>query len=674
MAVEVTIGGLDAAGRALATTDQFEIESNEPASYRITGQELLDLVNASALLGGIAQVTGLSAALAALLPKAGGDMTGFVNLFGDATQALQPITYQQFQGAIAGFSVKAACYAATTANLVGTYNNGSSGVGATFTLTATGEFTTDSVTPPVGSRIFLLNQTDTTQNGIYTLTTSAVGVQAVLTRATDYDTTAEIFTGTYAGILNGTDYGTTTWYLQTSGSITVGTSNLVFSKYVFPVPVEGLYSPTPNTMGIQDTAVTPGTYGSASESVTFTVNDKGQLTAASDQAIAITSAQVTDFNSAVTSIAMPYTGGTFTGAITTSYGGATTITPLTLKNTFVPTIAGGRVDIAAYAKNSAGTDFRVGYMEFSTFDFTPGSEKGMLSFFTYGSTGNGMTLGVNGLDIAGTLIVQGAFSVTAPWIGQTQTNLQVPPTSRSLSAAGRLSGGGTLEDNRTFTQQPYNLYPQPLTETTTARTLAITDAYSLINCTNNTGTTTINIPLNASAAIPIGSPFMIYNGSGGAQLVNIAVTGGVTINLTPAVGNGGYIELQKIGTDTWIVWTVYELYTHATTFTWNGNTSPSQNLILERTNTSVKLTLPNFTYTPGGTPNGQVVMDTAFPTRFRPSVSRIHMDSFQAPSGTIAQARMVVSTAGVLTLQSATAGNFNTVSYQMDSVDFNYKI
>ena len=55
------------------------------------------------------------------------------------------------------------------------------------------------------------------------------------------------------------------------------------------------------TVTLDDTAVTPGTYGSASETVTFTVDQQGRLTAASEQDIAITASQVTDFDSEVLS-------------------------------------------------------------------------------------------------------------------------------------------------------------------------------------------------------------------------------------------------------------------------------------------------------------------------------------------------------------------------------------
>ena len=131
-----------------------------------------------------------------------------------------------------GSNVKASCYAGTISNLVGVYNNGTAGVGATITLTATGVFTCDGVTPPVGSRIYVLNQLSSIQNGIYNLTTSAVGVSAVLTRAVDYNNSASglVTQGLQASILNGSTLANTTWILTTDNPIVLGTSQLLYSK------------------------------------------------------------------------------------------------------------------------------------------------------------------------------------------------------------------------------------------------------------------------------------------------------------------------------------------------------------------------------------------------------------------------------------------------------------
>lgn len=133
--------------------------------------------------------------------------------------------------AVLGQNFKEAVGAATTANLVGVYLNGSSGVGATFTYTATGVDTIDGVSLTLGMRVLLKNQTTTLQNGIYTVTTAgAIGVAGILTRATDSDQTTDWKTGDSVFCTAGTAQSTTTWAYTGIDSPTMGTTAITFAQ------------------------------------------------------------------------------------------------------------------------------------------------------------------------------------------------------------------------------------------------------------------------------------------------------------------------------------------------------------------------------------------------------------------------------------------------------------
>jgi hypothetical protein len=139
-----------------------------------------------------------------------------------------------------GLSIRDSCQCATTVNLSSTYANGSSGVGATLTMTSTGVLTIDGVTPTVGQRILVWQQSADLQNGIYTLTTAgSVSVAAVLTRATDYDTSSNIFAGTLTFIVSGTVYAATQFVMTTQGTITVGTTGIDWTQFSGPASYLG---------------------------------------------------------------------------------------------------------------------------------------------------------------------------------------------------------------------------------------------------------------------------------------------------------------------------------------------------------------------------------------------------------------------------------------------------
>jgi hypothetical protein len=120
------------------------------------------------------------------------------------------------------------CYGATINNLNAIYNNGVSGVGATLTNNgAFAEFSIDGLTPVLGSRILVKNQTPLSNtNGIYTVTTVGdnFAIEWVLTRAVDYDTPLEIQKGDFILVTDGTSNANTKW-VQTTNIVSVGISS-----------------------------------------------------------------------------------------------------------------------------------------------------------------------------------------------------------------------------------------------------------------------------------------------------------------------------------------------------------------------------------------------------------------------------------------------------------------
>ncbi len=122
-------------------------------------------------------------------------------------------------------------------NLTATYNNGTAGVGATLTNSGTqAALVLDSITMVSADRVLVANQTDQTQNGVYTVTDIGSGsTNWVLTRATDADSYA-VSDGDALGegdaffIKEGNTNAGHLDVMTTSGTITFGTTNIVFSE------------------------------------------------------------------------------------------------------------------------------------------------------------------------------------------------------------------------------------------------------------------------------------------------------------------------------------------------------------------------------------------------------------------------------------------------------------
>ena len=148
------------------------------------------------------------------------------------TQASDAATKGYVDGVAEGLHIHASVNAATTANLTATYDNGTSGVGATLTNNGTQvALVIDGVTLSATQRVLVKNQTAQAENGIYVVTDIGSGsTNWVLTRATDFDTSSEIQGGDFVFVTGGTTYDNTGW-VQTSSPVTVGSTSIVWQQF-----------------------------------------------------------------------------------------------------------------------------------------------------------------------------------------------------------------------------------------------------------------------------------------------------------------------------------------------------------------------------------------------------------------------------------------------------------
>ncbi len=200
------------------------------------------------------------------------------------------INFSQFSSVIQGLTQKPTARCATTTILPGspTYDNGTLGVGATYTGGNNNPLgAIDGVTPTVGQIILVKNQANNLHNGLYTMTQdgNSSSQPYILTRNTDMDQAAE-FTGAFIPVGNeGTVNGGTIWLVNFVTGFVVGSSPVTFTQITSPSTYTG-------TGGIVVTGtVISLTYGSTS-STACQGNDSRLSDARTTIGTALTSAQI----------------------------------------------------------------------------------------------------------------------------------------------------------------------------------------------------------------------------------------------------------------------------------------------------------------------------------------------------------------------------------------------
>lgn len=247
----ITVAGEDAStsnkGVASFDTNNFTVTSGEVSAKSITlGSSTLSLGSTTTSIAGLTELTVDNLNFngnTITSTDTNGDIilnpngTGKVDVSGAIITGLaEPVnstdaaTKNYVDTVAEGLHVHEAAHCATTdtlANLSGgtvTYNNGTNGVGATLTLSS-GLTAIDGHTLTNGDRILVKNESTQAHNGMYVRTSATV-----LTRASDFDTGAEIGGGDFTFVENGTTYGNTGW-VQTIEVVTVGTDNIIFQQF-----------------------------------------------------------------------------------------------------------------------------------------------------------------------------------------------------------------------------------------------------------------------------------------------------------------------------------------------------------------------------------------------------------------------------------------------------------
>lgn len=169
-----------------------------------------------------------------------------------------------------GLDVKASVIAATTGN-----------------ITLSGAQTIDGVSIVAGDRVLVKNQSAPAENGIY------VAASGAWSRSADANTWDELRSA-FTFVEQGSTQSDTGWVCTVNAGGVLDTTPVTWTQFSGAgtyVAGTGL-TLSGNEFSITNTAVAAGSYGSASQVATFTVNAQGQLTAAASTSIAIANTQV----------------------------------------------------------------------------------------------------------------------------------------------------------------------------------------------------------------------------------------------------------------------------------------------------------------------------------------------------------------------------------------------
>jgi len=280
---------------------------------------LLTSTSTASALTSVGSLNGLTIAATQTVSMGGNKITNV----GTPTADSDAATKLYVDSTAQGIDWKASVRAATTANgtLATAYANGS---------------VIDGVTLATGNRILIKDQTTGSENGVYTVNASGAP-----TRAVDADTAAEIVASFAVFVEEGTANADSGFVLTNDGTITVGTTALVFTQFT------GLGQVTAGT-GLTKTGNTLNAVGTAdritanADSIDIASTYAGQstiTTVSSTTGITTGAWKATVIDPTYGGTGVANTGKTITlgGNLTTSGAFATTLTTTATTSVTLPT-------------------------------------------------------------------------------------------------------------------------------------------------------------------------------------------------------------------------------------------------------------------------------------------------------------------------------------------------
>jgi hypothetical protein len=397
--------------------------------------------------------------------------------------------------------------------------------GTTANITLSGLQTLDGVTVVAGDRVLVKNQSTASQNGIYLASATA------WSRAPDADTWDELISA-ICFVESGSTLAGSAWYCTVQPGGTLGTTAVTWSNF----SVAATYSAgtgltlTDYVFSITNTGVAAAAYGSASKTLTATVNAQGQLTVLAASDIAIANTQVSGLGTMSTQAAssVAITGGTING---TTIGGSTAaaITGTTITANTQFTGAGTGLTGTATSLSIGGNAATA--TSATTATNLAGGATGSLPYQSATATTAMLAAGANGQVLT---LASGIPSWATPTTG-TVTSVSGTGTVSGISLSGTVTSTGNLTLGGTL-----DLSAPPAIGGTTANTITGT------TITANTKFVGTNFDASGSGGGALrtnSSAACLQWGAGGG--VNLTLDG--AFNMNPA---NATISIAPTGTGT----------------------------------------------------------------------------------------------------------------------------